>query len=565
VAAAGRLFRAPHRLQGVQSFALDRLPVEVFAGLTLAALVVPLNIGYAQVAGLPPLVGLYAGILPPIVWALLATTRHVVVGPDAAIAALLAGTLGAVVAPGDPRYFDLVLATTLACGVIFLACWLFRLGFLADFLSHAVLVGFITGLGIEVLLSQIEKIMAVHVAAEGFFREVWALALAVPSANGWSVALGIGSIAIVRILERWAPRLPGALIALAIATVAVSALGLEARGVAVLGPIEAGLPSLTLPGMRLEDVPLVIAVALAICAATLAEGPLLARRYAERDGEPMDADQDLFAFGAANVAAAATGSLSIGSSASRTAAMDSVGSRTQIPSIVAGVVVAVILVFFTDLLAALPTAALAGIVANAVVSLIAVAELRELWRVRRSELAVAVTAVLGVLVLGVLYGVLLAFLLSVLDVVWRASRPPTAVLAMTPAGDGFEVPDEPLAVTRPGLVVYRFAAALYFANANLFLDEIRQAGADARPPVRWLVLDASSIRDIDMTGARALRQAIAALGARGITMALSHPQRAVLGLLARYELEEAFAGRVFATNRDAVTAFERAEGRPGGE
>jgi SulP family sulfate permease len=153
----------------------------------------------------------------------------------------------------------------------------------------------------------------------------------------------------------------------------------------------------------------------------------------------------------------------------------------------------------------------------------------------------------------------------VLDVVWRASRPPTAVLAMTPAGDGFEVPDEPLAVTRPGLVVYRFAAALYFANANLFLDEIRQAGADARPPVRWLVLDASSIRDIDMTGARALRQAIAALGARGITMALSHPQRAVLGLLARYELEEAFAGRVFATNRDAVTAFERAEGRPGGE
>jgi sulfate permease, SulP family len=530
---------------------------EILAGVTLAALMIPLNIGYAQVAGLPPIVGLYAAILPMIAFALTSYTRHVVASPDAAAAAMIAVFLAPLAVPGDPRYMQLAFAQALLCGLVFFVAWAFRLGFLANFLSHAVLVGFISGLGVEVLVSQIEKILGVSVEAEGFFRELWAIILAIPQASGWSIFIGVGTIVVIRALQRFAPQLPGALIALVVATIVVAALGLAEHGVSVLGSVPAGLPKLALPDVSLSDYLALLPGALALFAVTLAEAPLIARSYAERYGERTDVDQDLFAFGAANVAAGVSGGLSLGSSTSRTAAMDSAGARSQIPSLVAGVVVAVLLLFFTDLLAYLPNAALAGIVANAVVSLIEVGEFRKLWQERFSEFLVAGITVLSVLILGALVGVIMAFLLSLIDLIARASRPHAAVLVELPGGQAFDTPaEEPVTMTRPGLVIYRFDASLYFANATLFQESIQDLVRDTVPPVRWFVLDAAAINDIDTSGARALTQAVETLQAQGVTFAISRVHASVREVLRRYGMLELIGtGQLFATNREAVAAF----------
>ena len=287
-------------VRGVPASSLSR---EILAGVTLAALMIPLNIGYAQVAGLPPIVGLYSAILPMIAFALTSFSRHLVASPDASAAAMVAAFLTPLAATGDPRYVQLAFAQALLCGLVFGVFWAFRLGFLANFLSYAVLVGFITGLALDVLASQIEKILGVSVSAEGFFRELWALVVAIPSASGWSIVVGVGTIVVIRVVQRVAPQLPGALITLVLATIVVAVLGLEQRGVSVLGSVPAGLPKLALPEVDLGDYLTLLPGALALCAVTLAEAPLVARRFAERYGEPLDVGQDLFALGAANVAA----------------------------------------------------------------------------------------------------------------------------------------------------------------------------------------------------------------------------------------------------------------------
>ncbi|MFN8623585.1 MAG: SulP family inorganic anion transporter [Chloroflexota bacterium] len=553
----------PSALSAIRGVPGVSLPTEIVAGITLAALMIPLNIGYAEVAGLPPVVGLYAAILPCIVFGLLASSRHLVASPDAAIAAMFVGLLSGLAAPGDPRYLDLVLATTILCGVVFAAFWAFRLSFLANFLSGAVLVGFITALGLEVLVSQVQKILGVSVEADRFIGEVWGTITALPQANLWSIGVGVGTIAMIVALKRVDRRLPGALIGLIVMTVVVALLHLDEKGVSVVGAIPGGLPSIHLPQVSLTELVDLIPIAFALCAATMAEAPLLARSYAEARGEPFDPDQDFLAFGGANVAAGLSGAFALGSSASRTAAMDSMRSKTQLPSVVAGVVVALVLLFFTDQLALLPNAALAGIVAYAVLGLIDIKGLEHLWRVRRTELVVAVVAIAAVLALGVLQGVIVAFLLSILDLLWRASRPASAVLVPTPDGRAYEVPAAPTTATEPGVVVFRFSAPLFFANASRFRADVAALTAGVTPPVRAFVLDASGIDDIDTTGAEALRDAIERLRAGGAAVAVARCQPEVSGLLATYGLLELLGqDRVFDTDRDAVAALTAAAPAP---
>ncbi len=543
-------------LRGVKA-----LPQEILAGITLAALMIPLNIGYAQVAGLPPVVGLYGAIVPMLAYAIFSTSRNVVASPDAAIAAIMGGLLMTMAAPADPRYVQLALALALLCALIFFLFWVFKLGFLANFLSRAVLIGFVSGMGIEVFVSQIKKIMGVSLEAEGFFREIVELISKLPIANLYSVAIGVGSIAIIRLLKRYAPKVPGALIALAVMTIIVAAFNLDQRGVSVLGAMPPGLPAFAFPHVSLADYFRLIPGALAICGVTLAEGLLLARKYAQKYRYSLDTDQESLAYGAANIAAGLTGALVLGSSASRTAAMEDAGARSQWPSVVAAIVVAIVLLFFSGLLALLPNAALGGIVANAVLSLIEVHELRALFQVRRSEFWIAVVALLSVLVLGALPAVAIAFLLSTIDVVRRAASPKTAVLKEYP--DGFFNSDDTVTQTEPGLTIYRFGASLFFANASLFLEQVKQLAGHADPPLRWFVLNAEMINDIDTTGAEALEQAIGYLHERGIVFAISRAHAPVPALLARYDLlHEIGQDHLFATNRDVVDAFRRVQNVP---
>jgi high affinity sulfate transporter 1 len=563
---SNKKLRPPTFLQGIRG--VKDIPKEIIAGVTLAALMIPLNIGYAQVAGLPPVVGLYAAIWPMIAFALFATSRNLIASPDAPIAALIGGLLSALIAPDDPLYVQYSYALALVCALIFFVFWFFRLGFLANFLSHAVLVGFISGLGIEVLTSQIEKIMGVSVEAEGYFREVIELISEIPDANWYSVAVGVGTIVIIRLLKRYAPRLPGALIALIVMTVIVAVFGLDQKGVSVLGPVPSGLPTLALPQIPPGDYLKLMPGALAVCGVTLAEGLLIAKKYAQKYNYKIDPDQEMFAFGAANVAAGLTGAFIIGSSASRTAAMDDAGQRSQLPSIVAAIAVAILLLFFSSFLALLPNAALAGIVANAVLSLIEVGELRELFRMRRSDFWIAIVCLLSVLVLGALPAVIIAFVFSTIAVVGRASKPQTAVLNAMPDGRGYYADtdqDEHQVVTMPGLIIYRFNSSLYFANANTFTEEAQRLIEEAEAQgekVQWFVLDAEAINDIDTTGAGALRTVSEALKKRGVTFALSRANLRVPGLLKTYELDEAIPeSRRYPTNRDAVAAFEEQSGQ----
>lgn len=550
--------------QGLRGVRQADLPTEILAGVTLAALMIPLNIGYAQVAGLPATVGLYSAILPMVAFAIFCTSRQVVASPDAAIAALLGSTLVGLAAPDDPRYIQLAYAVALLCAIIFFLFSFFKLGFLANFLSKAVLAGFITGLGIEVLTSQVKKIMGISVEVdewfwfEGWFREVFQIISKVGEANLYTVAIGVGSIVIIRLLKRFAPRIPGALVALVMMTVLVAALQLEQKGVKVLGQIPAGLPTLTIPQVTLGDFGKLLPAALALCGITLAEGLLLGRSYAQKRGYSIDSDQEMFAFGASNLASGLTGGFAVGSSASRTAAMDSNGSRSQIPSLVGAIVVALVLLFFTNQLAMLPNAALAGIVANAVLGLIEVDELKQLYRLRRSEFWIAIACLLSVLVLGPLKAVAIAFLLSMIDLLARASKPPTAVLAGVPGKDRFVAATRyPEAAPTPGLLIYRFSAPLIFANAEFFKQQIADLVETTAPPVQWFVLDAEAITDIDVTGAEALEQAIESLEHHRVAFAMTRVSQPVQQLLSTYALMPHPIGRedIYDTNRQVTQAF----------
>ena len=572
----------PRPFGGLQGITWASLPREVSAGITLAALIIPLNIGYAQVAGLPPAVGLYAGIIPLALFALFTSSRQVVGSPDAPIAAIMGATLLGFAPIGDPLRLQFALALAVICGLVFFVFWFFRLAFVANFLSRAVLAGFITGLGIEVFTNQVRRALgASHVAGSelgvaahqihealassfdttGYFAEVIALIESIPHANLYSVAIGVGTFAILRLMKRYAPRVPGALVALILMTVIVAMFSLDQKGVAVLGTLPSGLPSLTVPQVPLADYLRLLPGAIAVVGITLAEALLLVRSYDRKYGEKSDGNQVLFAYGVANVASGFTGSLVSGPSASRSAAMDDAGAGGQFPSLVAAGTIALVMIFFTEELAYLPNAALAGIVANAVLKLIEVGELRELWHMRRSEFWIAAICLLSVLVLGPLQAVIIAFLLATIDVLRRASRPGTWVLQEAPDGSHFIPVEVDRGPDTSGLVVYRFGAPLYFANTTLFEEEVEKLVMQAATPVKWFVLDAEAMVDIDSSGAETLHQVLTSLTDRGVIIALSRANQTTTNLLVRYHLLELIGEkRLYPTNRHAVAAFRQETG-----
>ena len=580
---AAHKFQWPTVFSGLRGFTWADFPREISAGITLAALMIPLNIGYAQVAGLPPVFGLYAGIIPLAIFAIFTSSRHVVGSPDAPIAAIMGAMLIGFAPIGDPLRVQYALALALMCGLLFFVFWFFRLAYLANFLSRAVLAGFITGLGIEVLTNQVRRILgashivegsglaaiaeqlhgaiATSVDTTGYFVELIALFESIPHANLYSVAIGLGAFVIVRLMKGYAPKAPAALIALILMTVIVAVFGLDQKGVSVLGSLPPGLPSLTLPKVPPADYLRLLPGAMAVVGITLCEALLLVRSCSRKHNTKADGDQVLFAYGMASVASGFTGSLVSGPSASRTAAMDAAGSRTQLSSLVAAAAVALVMVFFTDELAYLPTAALAGVVASAVLNLIEVEELRELWHMRRSEFWVAAVCLISVLVFGPLQAVIIAFLLATIDLLRRASRPGTWVLREAPDGSHFVPEETDHTPDTNGIIIYRFGASLYFANATSFEEEVEKLVAQAATPIKWFVLDAEAMNDIDTTGAEVLHQVLTWLGNRGVTVALSRANQPTSAWLARYHLLELIGeNRLYPTNRHAIAAFRRETG-----
>ncbi|CAM5522860.1 High affinity sulfate transporter 1 OS=Leifsonia shinshuensis OX=150026 GN=HNR13_003098 PE=3 SV=1 [Leifsonia shinshuensis] len=527
---------------------------EVLAGVTLLAIAIPLNIGYAQIAGLPPTAGLYALVVPAVVYALTVSSRQLVASPDAAAAALVASSLGGLAVAGHRDYVTLALAQALICGVLFLLCSFFKLGFLANFLSKPILVGFVGGLALDILVSQVAKMLGVKIDSGGeFVAKVGGLITGLPTLNVWSVLISLGSLVVLLVGRRLAGAVPWALLVLIVATVVVLLTGAERDGVAVLGPVEAGPPTFTWPVIEWGQWLALVPSAIALTVVTMGEGLLVSRSYGEKRNYPTRPDRDLFAFGAANIAAGVSGGFTVGSSTSRTAAMDQSGSRTQLPSLVTALGTLLLLIFGTALLEDIPSPAIGTIVAVAVVPLLGIPDFIRLWRLDRFEFAIGAACFLGALFVGPIAGIVIAFVLAVVNVTRRAANPPIDTLAADgdPQHSLLEAASagEP---TVPGVVVVRLAAPLFFANATSFEKAVERAVRDTG--AAHVVLDLEAVTDVDVTGAESWEAVQSFLTAHGADLSLTRVRPGIRDRLQHLELLDGV--RFFDTNREAIMALQ---------
>lgn len=527
---------------------------ELTAGVTLLAIAIPLNIGYAQIAGLPPTAGLYALIVPTIVYALVVSSRQVVASPDAAAAALVASSIGGLAAAGSADYATLALAQAIICGGMFVLLAVFKLGFLANFLSKPILVGFVGGLALDIMVSQVAKMLGVKIdSGKEFTGKVADLIGGFTTLNGWAVLISVCSVAVLLLGRRYFRAVPWALFVLVATTLVVVLTGLDQRGVAVLGEVPAGPPVLTWPVIDWSLWLALVPSAIALTLVTTAEGLLVSRSYSEKHGYPFHANRDLFAFGIANVAAGAQGSFAVGSSTSRTAAMDQAGSRTQFPALILAAGTLLLLLFGTALLADIPSPAIGAIVGVAIIPLLGIRDFIDLWRKDRFEFLIGATCFLVTLFIGSIPGILVAFVLALINIARRASNP--AIDVLESSGDPGEslLEDAPAGtVTAPGVIVIRLAAPLFFANGAVFStavkDSIRSAGDGA---VQHLVVDMEAVTDVDVTGAESFAALKDWLVARSVSLSFSRVRPNTLHRLTSLGLLT--SEDVYSTNRSAIT------------
>jgi len=527
---------------------------ELLAGVTLLAIAIPITIGYAQIAGLPPTAGLYALVLPTIVWVLLTSSRQLVASPDASSAALVASSVGGLAAAGSQNYATMALAQAIICGVLFLAISIFKLGFLANFLSRPILIGFIAGLALDVFVSQIAKMLGVHIDSGGEFTEKLAqLFDGLGTVNVWSVVISASAITMLFLGRRLLPIVPWALVVLIVATMAVAITHAGDAGVKVLGEVPAGPPVLTWPMLDWQQWLALVPSAIALTAVATTEGLLVSRSYGEQHRYLTNANRDLLAFGAANLAAGASGSFAVGASTSRTAAMDQAGSRTQLPSLVLAVGTILLLLFGTALLAEIPSPAIGAIVGVAVLPLFGIGEFKELWKLSRFEFWIGMSCLAVTVFVGAIAGILVAFLLSLINLARRAASPSIDVLAENDDPTASLIVDAPAGeVTADGVIVVRMSAPLFFANGTVFARAVQQAiEAAGHDRVRHLVIDTEGITDVDVTGARAFSGLRTWLDNTGVGIAFSRVRAGAHARLVHFDVIRD-GDPVYETNRAAV-------------
>jgi sulfate permease, SulP family len=547
-------------LRGVLPVDRARVGPDVLAGVTLAALGVPEVLGYAKIAGMPLVTGLYTMLLPMAVFAVLGSSRHLVVAADSATAAILAAALAGLAVPGSARYVGLAGLAALMTGGLLLLARIIRLSFLANFLSRTVLVGFLAGVGVQVAVGQLPDMLGVTVPAKRTLPLLADTVRALPASRGVDVAVSAGVVVMVlgtRLITR---RIPGPLIAVVLAIVASRVLDLASHGAATVGTIPRGLPTIGLPVLNRSDATALFGASAAMFVVILAQSTATARAYAAKYEEPLSVPDDLSALGAANAAAAFSGTFVVNGSPTKAQIVDSAGGRSQLAQLAAAAVVLVTAVLLTGPLAYLPRAALAAVVFLIAVELIDVRELRHILALRRTEFAVALVTAAAVVVLGVEYGIVLAVIASVVDHLRHSYNPLNNVLVKSPAGYWQPVPVVPGARTEDGLVIYRFGTSLYYANAARLLADLRAIiGADG--PLRWFVFDCAAIEDIDYTAFTVLARAVEVAEKRHVRFAVSTVLPAVRRQLDAYGISKALDPDAwYETPRDAIDAFHATEG-----
>ncbi|HYP62252.1 MAG TPA: SulP family inorganic anion transporter, partial [Acidocella sp.] len=492
-------------------------PQDLAAGLVVTLVLIPSAIAYADLAGLPPVAGLYAALGGMIAFALFTSSRHVIVGPDAALA-IMVGAAVAPLADGDPSKAVALSAwlALLAAAILLLAAWL-RLGAAADFLSSPVMLGFMNGAAVVIMVSQLGKLCRIPLEEDNTLLRLVEWVTRFGETHWLTLGLGLAAIGILAALRLWQPRVPGTIVIFALALVAGRCVDFADAGMQVIGPIDTRLAVPVPPELSFADVPRLFTAALGLAFLIFPEGILLGRAMADRHGYDIDPDRELAAFGVANLVTGLLRSFAVGSSQSRTLLNSATGGRTQMVSFAAALLLIAFLYLLASWIATLPAVAIAAILIFTGFTLIEVRGYGKLWRLHRFSALVSLTTSAAVIILGVLPGILLGVFLSLLNLLSQIARPQDALLGRVPGSPTLhDIGDDEAAHTIPGLVVYRFYGPLVFANIRFFIERLEHFLADEAGPVRQVILDARAIPEIDVTAAEQLRVFVTRLGERGI-------------------------------------------------
>ncbi len=537
---------------------------DVIAGVTVAALAIPSAMAYAEVAGVSPVNGLYALLLPTVAYVLLGSSRQLVIGPEGSISTLIAAAFLSLAVAGSPDAAELAAMLALLVAACFALAWVLRLGWVADYFSRPVLVGYIHGVAVILVIGQLGKLLGLSIDARDPLPQLWEVVRELGSVSGATIVLGAVALAILLVLGRVMPRLPAALLVVVAAIGLSWALDLQAHDIAVVGPIPSGLPSFDLPSPAWNDVVHLLPAAVGIFLVAFADEILTARSFAGKHNQHVRASQELLAMGAANAAAGVTQGFSIGASGSRTAVNDNMGARSQIAGIVAAGTVLVILLFLTEPVQYLPKAVLGAVIVSAAIGLVDLNAWRSLAAVDHVEVAIAGVTTGCVVVFGVLEALAFAVGLSVIDTVRRSASPHDAVLGWVERLRRYaDVSLHRSATVTPGVVVYRLDDRLFFANARYFKGRVREAIRGARTPVSWLVFDAEAVTHADSTGLEALEELTEDLRRDEITLVVARLRTHMAEQFDLSGLTQVIGPEHFyPTVHGAVQAFDRSQAAP---
>ncbi|MGO8872896.1 MAG: SulP family inorganic anion transporter [Acidimicrobiales bacterium] len=536
------------------------LPKDLMAGLVLTAILVPQGMAYAELAGLPAITGLYTSVLCLVGYAALGPSRILVLGPDSSLGPMIAATILPLAgANGSPaRAVELASMLAILVGVMMILAGVAKLGFVADLLSKPTQIGYMTGLALTILVGQLPKLFGFSVHSDTLIGDVTGFVDGVRSGEivTAAVLIGLFGLAVILLLQHWLPKVPAVLVAVVISIGAAVVFDLAGHGVSLVGTLPQGLPPFTIPSVSASDLGLLVAGALGISLVALTDTISTASAFAARSGDEVQANQEMIGIGTSNVAAGLFQGFPVSTSGSRTAVADQSGAKTQITGLVGAAVIVLMLVVVPGLFRNLPQPTLAAVVMAAALSLADLAGMKRLWEVRRTEFALSIAAFLGVAVLGVLPGIAIAVGLSILNVFRRSWWPYSTCLGRVEGVPGYhDVRSYPDAERIEGLIVFRFDAPLFFANARTFRQQVRELAA-AEPPPRWIVVAAEPITDVDTTAADMLEDLDESLNGRGISLIFAEMKDPVRAKIERYELTRTIDPLHFFPNiESALVAF----------
>ncbi|MCU7236932.1 SulP family inorganic anion transporter [Pseudomonas peradeniyensis] len=526
------------------------------AGLSVAAIQIPIAIAYAQIVGLPPQYGLYACVLPMMVYALIGSSRQLMVGPDAATCAMIGGAV-APLAMGDPhRIAELSVIVTVLVGVMLIAAGVARAGFIASFFSRPILIGYLNGIGLSLLAGQLSKVVGFKIEGDGFILSLINFLQRLGEIHWLTLAIGLAGLGLLIWLPRRYPRLPAALVTVVVFTALAGLFGLDRYGVAILGPVPAGIPELAWPQSSLAETKSLLRDALGIATISFCSAMLTARSFAARHGYAINANHEFLALGVSNLAAGISQGFAISGADSRTAVNDMVGGKSQLVGIIAALVIALILLFFTAPMAWIPQAALGAVLLMAGWGLIDVKSLKTIRKLSRFEFWLCLLTTVGVLGLGVLPGIVFAVTLAILRLLYSIYQPTDAVLGWVPGIEGqVDVRQHKDARTVPGLVVYRFDDAILFFNADYFKMRLLEAVQGVEKP-QVVLFDAEAVTSIDVSGVAALREVRDTLAAQGIHFAIARARGTFLRMLVRSGMAREMEDKLlFGSVRAGIRAY----------